>query len=167
MQSVLNFRKNEIPVIEKFLSTLEKKENTTPDHVARAMLGKSTLTLFKSGKLVIQGTDHEWAKEKILSTLSLKKELMIGFDEVGRGEDFGPFVVAGVLADKNSLLELRDSKKTKKIGEKYLVATKNSLAHAGISLNAEFVDMLRREGINLNKIEAIAVKKMVELFEEL
>ncbi len=167
MQSVLNFQKNEIDPIKKFLNTFEQKAPTTEFQLLRAKIGKSMVTLFVSGKTVIQGTDHEQVKQQLLSALSLKKELEIGVDEVGRGENTGPFVVTAVLGDKNLLRELRDSKKTKKIDEKFLVATKNSLANASISFNAEFVDLLRKEGINLNKMEAIAVKKVLEMFEEL
>ena len=167
MQSVLNFQKKDIPLLEKYLAGFEKKENTAAAHVARAKSGKSTLTLFSSGKLVIQGTGHEKAKQEVLSALSLEKELIIGIDEVGRGEGSGPFVITGVLGNTNELRELRDSKKTHNISEKFVVATKNSLANVSVSFNAEFVDMLRKENINLNKMEAIAAKKMIELFREL
>lgn len=167
MQSVLNFNKTEVPKIKEFLEKFEVKNNTTEFQLVRAKIENSTVTLFTSGKTVIQGPDHEKIKEQIISEMGLKKELMVGIDEVGRGESFGPFVVTGVLGDKNNLLELRDSKKTKKISEKFVVATKNSLANATISFNAEFVDLLRKEGINLNKMEGIAAKKIIELFEEL
>jgi len=134
MQSVLNFEKNEVPKIKNFLNSFEKKETTTQFQELRSKIGKSTITLYSSGKIVIQGTDHEKVKQQILNSLSLKKELMIGVDEVGRGEDFGPFVICGVIGDKNKLRELRDSKKTKKIDEKFLIATKNSQANVCVSL---------------------------------
>ena len=167
MQSVLNFDKKDVPEIKKFLSRFEIKDNSTQYQTVRVKMGNSTVTLFISGKVVIQGTDHNKVKNEILDAFSSKEELMIGVDEVGRGEDFGPFVISGVFGDKNNLRELRDSKKIKKIREKYKIATKNSLANITVSFNAEFVDKLRNEGFNLNKIEAIAVKKIVELFEEL
>ncbi len=167
MQSMLNFGKKEIPLLEKYFAGLEKKETTTPHQLLRAKSGKSTLTLFSSGKLVIQGPGHEKIKEEILSSLGLKKELLIGIDEVGRGEASGPFVITALLGDTNALRELRDSKKTGKIGEKFVTATKNSLANICVSFNAEMVDLLRQEGLNLNQIEAISAKKMIELFEEL
>jgi len=167
MQSVLNFQKKEVPKIKKYLSTFEKKENTTEFHSIRAKSGNSTISLFTSGKMVIQGIDHKAVKEKLIEGLSLKKELIIGIDEVGRGENSGPFVITGLLGETTNLLELRDSKKIKKINEKFLIATKNSLANVSVSFNAEFVDMLRKEGINMNKMEAITAKKIIELFVEL
>lgn len=167
MQSVLNFEKKDVPKIKKYLSSFEKKENTTSFQELRTKINDSTITLFSSGKIVIQGSDHEKIKNQLLDNLSMKKELMLGVDEVGRGEDHGPFVITGVLGDKNKLRELRDSKKTKKITEKFLIATKNSDANVTVSFNAEFVDRLRKEGINLNQMEGVAVKKIVELFEEL
>ncbi|MEK6942419.1 MAG: DUF3378 domain-containing protein [archaeon] len=167
MQSVLNFGKKDVPRILECFKGMEKKQTTAPHQLARAKSGKSTLTLFSSGKIVVQGSDHDTIKEKILSSLAEEKETMLGIDEVGRGESTGPFVVCGVLGDKNLLRELRDSKKTSKINEKFLTATKNSYAFACISFNAEFVDKLRKEDINMNKIEAITAKKMIELFREL
>lgn len=167
MQSVLNFGKKDIPKILELFEGFEKKQPTAPHQLARAKSQNSTITLFSSGKIVIQGTDHEKIKENILLAISGEKETMIGIDEVGRGELTGPFVICAALGDKNLLREVRDSKKTKKINEKFLIATKNSDAFAAISFNATFIDRLRAQGLNLNQMEAICAKKMIELFREL
>ena len=85
------------------------------------------VTLFKSGKLLIQGKSIEAVKEKILQNVKASEELVLGIDEAGRGESFGPLVVAGVLGVSGDLRELRDSKKTSNIAEKAGIAKKSKM----------------------------------------
>ncbi|MFH1256425.1 MAG: DUF3378 domain-containing protein [Candidatus Diapherotrites archaeon] len=167
MQSVLNFPKAENEKVKAFLSSFGCLPVTSPHMECRAKINDCAVTLYSNGKIVLQGKGVEEAKEKLLQALNSAPELVLGFDETGRGEAFGPMVISAVLGDTNRLRELRDSKKTNKIAEKHAIASKNSLAQASVSLNAEMIDSLRANGLNLNEIEAKAIDKLIELFAEL
>lgn len=167
MQAMLNFSKKEIEKVEKVLSEFEMLGTKSEYEILRCKKGVDTITLYSSGKLLIQGPRAEQSKEEILGRLGFEKEMVLGIDETGRGEDFGPMVVAGVLGDKNQLRELRDSKKIRDLNKRFEIISKNSLMQAGISFNAELIDSLREKGFNLNKIEGITMNKLIELIEEL
>lgn len=87
-----------------------------------------TCTLYKSGKLSVQGKDKEdfivfYLEPEILGSLAysnpeiyLDKRPRIGIDEAGKGDFFGPLCIAGVKADEEEiqkllLLGVKDSKK--------------------------------------------------------
>jgi ribonuclease HII len=133
-------------------------------------MGKSIVTFYTSGKVVIQGNNSELEKavsEKILSTLgSETNELVFGIDEVGRGEKDGPLVITGVLGQRNSLRMLRDSKKTSDLKKKYSEATGKSLIQMSVSFNAETIDELRNNGKTMNDIEASAAQHMHNMVQE-
>ncbi|MDO8627363.1 MAG: hypothetical protein Q7K42_02775 [Candidatus Diapherotrites archaeon] len=167
MNVSLNFGKNQVKEVRKFLEQFPALEIKTDFEEFRAQIADCTVTLYNSGKLSIQGTEVNQAKELILAAVQGPNELVFGIDETGRSEIEGPFVIAGVLGSSNNLRELRDSKKTSRIHEKFDVVTEKSLAQISLSLNAEFVDKLREQGLTLNEIEKIAVNKFTELFEEL
>ena len=117
-----------------------------------------TVTLYSSGKLVIQGKKEQEVKEFALSELLPHEEIELGIDEAGRGEGSGPLVVAGVLGDKNRLRELRDSKKTHDIEGKRQIVSENALAIATAEFSSAFIDSERRKGMTLNEIQAKAAK---------
>jgi ribonuclease HIII len=94
----------------------------------RATNRKHTLTLYRSGKLLMQGKDVDWIinlllrKGFILSdpnpTAPEKPGIpkWIGTDESGKGDYFGPLIIAGVLVTTETRRELlrngvRDSKR--------------------------------------------------------
>ncbi|KHO54301.1 MAG: ribonuclease HIII [archaeon GW2011_AR21] len=124
------------------------------------------VTLFKSGKLLIQGKSIEAVKEKILQNVKASEELVLGIDEAGRGESFGPLVVAGVLGVSGDLRELRDSKKTSNIAEKAGIARKKARWFF-IEVPARDIDSLRELGKNLNVIEANAINQIIAHFRKL
>ncbi|MBS3063801.1 MAG: hypothetical protein J4203_08135 [Candidatus Diapherotrites archaeon] len=167
MQAVLNFGKHEKEPIKKFLSLFPSLETKNEFEELRCRMGASTLTLYHTGKLTIQGRDHAEVKKVLLEGLGLADSMVIGVDETGRGEDSGPFVIASVLGPTNRLRELRDSKKTSDVAAKYDLVTEHSLANLVFSLNSEYVDRLRRKGHTLNDIEAKAVDAMLGFFEAL
>lgn len=89
----------------------------------RARKDKTTITFFKSGKLLIQGPDAEDVSQTLFDAtrrydgLEHIKDLQnwIGTDESGKGDFFGPLVVAAVYVTRHDLetqliAELRDSK---------------------------------------------------------
>lgn len=167
MQAVLNFGKHEKEAILKFLKFFPPVETGSQYEEARCVIGKSTVTLYHTGKVTIQGTDHNEVKRVLLEGLGLNDRLVLGVDETGRGEDSGPFVISAVLGHTNRLRELRDSKKTSNVAAKYDLVTEHSLANLAFSLNSEYVDLLRRKGHNLNEIEARAIDAMAAFFEGL
>ncbi|HLD59159.1 MAG TPA: DUF3378 domain-containing protein [archaeon] len=166
MQSVLNFSEQEKKPLRAFLKNFPSLKMKTSFEEAKAEIEGCAVTLYKSGKLLIQGKSHEKAKQKILAAFEEKSELVLGIDETGRGESFGSLVVAGVLGETSRLRELRDSKKTKNISEKSALAEKNLLGKKIIEISASKIDSLRQSGKNLNLIEAEAMNEIISFFEK-
>ncbi|MFH1391454.1 MAG: DUF3378 domain-containing protein [Candidatus Diapherotrites archaeon] len=154
MQETLNFGKSEKKKVKEVLANFEEAETTNYFEEKRAKHEGCTITLYDSGKLSIQGMAASKVKEEILSAMGLEQELIIGIDETGRGERDGPMVIAGVLADKNSLREMRDSKKVSDIAGKEKIISEKMLGSVIVSLNSELIDFARNNGKNLNEIEA-------------
>jgi ribonuclease HII len=167
--TTLSFTLKEARTIEEKLQEYPTLPTPSKYEKARHKVGSAIVTLYTSGKIVInaQNADVEKAvKEKIVSWMGNDtNELVLGIDEVGRGEKTGPLVVTGVLGQRNKLRGVRDSKKTRDIKEKYRDATSQSKMQVVVSFNAETIDELRKKGINLNEMEAIAMQKMHELVE--
>ena len=162
MQETLNFGKTDIEKIKGILSKFEEGKTTSYFEELRVKKDGTTITLYSSGKLSIQGKNASKVKDEILSSMDLKKELVIGIDETGRGENDGPMVIAGVLADTNSLRQIRDSKKTGDIAKKEKIVSENMLGSVIITLNSELIDLARNSGKNLNQIEASLIEKISE-----
>ncbi|MFA4907034.1 MAG: hypothetical protein WC602_02055 [archaeon] len=161
----LNFGKSDKERISEFMAGFPAAKTTAPFEEMRCVIGQSTVTLYHTGKITVQGNDSEKVKEKILGALKEdSEEAMIGIDETGRGESFGPFVVAFVLGRKSDLRELRDSKKTSResLEEKYGIVSEKSLLHGAVSFGAEQVDSLRNQGITMNQIEERAIDSMLD-----
>ncbi|MBI2529533.1 MAG: hypothetical protein HYW05_00125 [Candidatus Diapherotrites archaeon] len=158
MQSMLNFGKSEKGKILALLRAFPRIETKTEFEEFRCKIGNSVATLYRTGKLTIQGTDHEDVKQRLLSGLGLSEELTLGIDEVGRGERTGPFVMAALLGDANKLRELRDSKKTSDIKGKFGLASANSLATMVFMVNSNYIDRLREKGKTLDEIECEFIK---------
>ena len=166
-QKVLNFGKSDIAELRKILENMQPLQATSDSMEMRAKTPAATVTLFKSGKIVVQGVGSEEVAGNILRQMNKKPEIVLGIDETGRGELNGPMVIAAVLGDSNRLRELRDSKKTSKISEKEKIVTGNSLSQVVVSLNAEMIDILRSNGKTLNEIEAVVIDKISEMFSGL
>lgn len=122
------------------------------------------VTLYTSGKLLIQGNSCQKVAEKIKEYLGGTGEVLIGIDEVGRGEREGPFVVCGVLGKNEELREQRDSKKTGNIREAYQKAIANVKSSISISFSPELIDSLRESGVNMNMIEGMAINTIIGAF---
>ncbi len=167
MQETLNFGINEKEKIKEIMSNYEKAEVTNYFEEKRARHMGCTITLYNSGKLSIQGIEATKVKEEILSMLGLKEDFIIGIDETGRGERTGPMVITGVLADTNSMRELRDSKKTKDIPKKEKIVSEKMLASVSFAINSKAIDLARNNGKNLNQIEADAIEKISEMLSSI
>ncbi len=165
MQKVLNFGSEQKEQIIKVLSKFEDKKTKTDFEEKRVKIDESTVTLYSSGKLVIQGKDSEKISEELLRIIKVKSKTVIGIDETGRGELTGPFVISAVLGENGKLLELRDSKKIKNLKEKNDLATENSKSQIIFSLNAEYIDELRNKGETMNSIEEKAINSIIDFFD--
>ncbi len=158
MAVTLNFGNGEKSAIKKLFSEFKALATKTAFEEARWNAWGCTVTLYSTGKLVIQGKREQQVKQFILEGIVNEEEIELGMDEAGRGENFGPLVIAGVLGDKNKLRELRDSKKTTRINEKKAIVSKNALAIATVSFSPALIDSARKKGISLNELQAKAFK---------
>jgi len=109
-------------------------EFSCPAHTVFAAKKKGiNCTLYKSGKLVVQGKEKDEFIEFYLEPIFLKeftythgdvnvdKTMRIGIDESGKGDFFGPLCIAGVCAGGDGISRLqemgvRDSKAMKDNG---------------------------------------------------
>ncbi|MAG22384.1 MAG: hypothetical protein CL943_03735 [Candidatus Diapherotrites archaeon] len=166
MNISLNFSEQEKKTVKEYLAGFEALETKTQYEDVRVKIGESVVTLYTSGKLLIQGEDAEKTKDILLHNIGSVGELLVGIDETGRGENFGPFVVAGVLGNTNELRELRDSKKIGKIGRAKKVVLKHSKGHLVLSKRAGEIDSLRGKGRTMNDIELEMIAEIVQNFRE-
>ncbi len=156
-----------------------------------------TVTVFKSLKVMLQGKAARdeylmWAdmlgfdplpqtlpqtndspKEKVLYSIKDNQKRIIGSDEVGTGDFFGPVVVASALVCPKDLplidsLSIRDSKKMSdeailKAGDELVKAIPNIV----LVVSDEKYNSLVEEGYNLNKMKAYlhnhAIRKLASL----
>lgn len=159
---------------------------TTPYMSFRAKIKRTTITIYKTNKLLIQGRDYD-VYEEICDLLNIKIKAInpnesinlssenvnlplsiIGTDEVGTGDYFGGIVVCACFIEKNQILDIhklgiRDSKKISdnKIN---ILAPKliNILTHKVIYLNNEKYNIIFEKGYaNLNKIKAILHNRVI------
>lgn len=129
-------------------------------------------TLYKSGKLTVQGKEmgpfiEFYLEPEILGSFGYTHQEVgldttgrIGIDESGKGDFFGPLCVAGVFAQGNDLAELqklgvRDSKKLTdgsiaKIGK----AIRAGFAHHIVKINPAKYNELYDQFHNLNRLLA-------------
>ncbi len=163
----LNFSKKDFKAIKKALEVYPTTLIGTDFEEMRWKISSNVVILFKSGKMLIQGPSARNVSQTILEKVKIKDELILGIDETGRGENFGVFVVAGVLAYRNSMRELRDSKKTTKIEQKFEIVKQKALQFEKIVVSPIEIDSLREQGINLNQIQANMVNSLIDLFKDL
>jgi ribonuclease HIII len=127
-----------------------------------------TVTLYTSGKLMVQGKESKefvqsYLEPEILKTFTVGYEHLyydqtprIGVDESGKGDFFGPLCIAGVFAEGEHIQKLaeigvKDSKKLqdssiKKIGEKI----RNNFLHHIVKIGPEKYNELYEKFGNLN-----------------
>ncbi|MDO8624907.1 MAG: DUF3378 domain-containing protein [Candidatus Diapherotrites archaeon] len=165
MQVVLNFKKSEIPAVMAFLGEFEPLA-ADQYQLYRTKMGLCSVILFESGKLLVQGDNARAVSKRILEKAELPDERVLGIDETGRGEDFGPLVVAAVLGSNSKLREVRDSKKTSDITAKRKIVEQNAEQIVALEYSAATIDELRNTGTNLNRIEGKAIDLLVDFFRQ-
>ena len=94
-------------------------ERRSVEHARFSVKGHGVIaTLYRSGKLVVQGSDVELFRERYLADadsapaagpIEVGQRTLIGSDEAGKGDYFGPLVVVAVRADARERAELARS----------------------------------------------------------
>lgn len=118
----MRLEREQIERVVKRLKEAGAEEREPPRYAAyRLKMEDGELIVYESGSLVYSGKGKEKVKERVIGELlSMEKNLpKVGCDEAGKGEFFGPLVVACVCAEKGCLeellrLEVKDSKKLKR-----------------------------------------------------
>jgi ribonuclease HIII len=156
-----------------------------PHQVFLARSGKLVVSLYESGKVVIAGSDAQlerevrWYLSKLGATgealperlASVAGKMRIGTDEAGKGDYFGPLVVAGALVDEDAekkllALGVRDSKK---VSDKMVLALEMEIKRVlgerrwdVLRIDPEKYNRLYSEMGNLNRILAWAHARVIE-----
>jgi ribonuclease HIII len=167
------------PVRAEELKRLLEKGGFAFREVPHALFGASkpgvSVTLYGSGKLLIQGKEAESFTETVLrAEKGLWKEDhpaggdWIGSDESGKGDYFGPLVVAAVFADRAlrktlTLLGVMDSKKIAD-GRAVSLATEivGACPNSVVTLPPKRYNELYGEFRNLNSLLAWAHARALE-----
>ncbi len=143
-----------------------------------------SLTLYQSGKLVVQGKGKDslikyYLEPEILKTFnysyptaSIDKTARIGIDEAGKGDFFGPLCIAGVFADGPAIDFLIKSgvKDSKKLGDplikKIAKIIKGHCAYECIIIYPEKYNELYSRFKNLNTLLAWGHATAIERLSE-
>lgn len=175
--------------LEKLMNYYQKIQVTSdnPNHKYLFKTDSLTITVFKTMKVMFQGEMakdeyNKWANALGLEVVKEDEVLptyenqflplrVIGSDEVGTGDFFGPIVVCAAYVTPNDYhfldeLDIKDSKKISDkqiliIGEKLI----NKISHRVLITNNLKYNELIDKGFNMNKIKAYlhnhAFKKMI------
>lgn len=119
MSGVFELEKAKFEEFRKHLAKLGFKFEKRQYQAFLARYGKFTVNLYESGKVTFGGSDRElqqeveWFLAKLggkapaVKTAGFDGRTRIGTDEVGKGDFFGPLVVAGALLDDAAEKKLR------------------------------------------------------------
>ncbi len=120
----MKVRKSEVESLKERLKEIGAKEVEALDKnvFSRLKLGEGVINIYRTGSITFGGKGKEELERKVEKVLEsfIPKELpIVGCDEAGKGELFGPLVVACVVADRKCYKELlklgvKDSKKMKR-----------------------------------------------------
>ena len=153
----------------------------------RAQNKNVTVTLYKSGKILAQGNGTADFIDKYLGVSSLnqnpstkiittapqiKYSSWIGTDESGKGDYFGPLIIAGVLVDQSNVeilqnLGVKDSKKiSDETIEKITWQIKSNCIFSVVTVSPAKYNQLYEKFKNLNSLlawgHATAIEALVE-----
>ncbi len=148
--------------------------------VWRAKTANYQAVLYTSGKLLIQGKNVDDIAEKVDNILGIKSKIeqnslidtndekYIGTDESGKGDFFGPLVVAGVQVNNNCKQKFIDLgiKDSKKLDEKNILQLANLIKanapHAIVVITPVKYNELYANFKNLNKLLAWGHARAIE-----
>lgn len=148
--------------------------------VWRAKTSSFQATYYTSGKFLIQGKEVDNIAQEIDEILGLKsvieqstlieceEEKYIGTDESGKGDFFGPLVVAGVQVDNNNKQKFIDLgiKDSKKLDDKKILLLANQIkahsVHSVVVMTPVKYNELYNKFNNLNKLLAWGHARTIE-----
>lgn len=145
----------------------------------RAQGNGLTITLYKSGKLLVQGKgadDFFSSKSVTSSKVERSQEISpsgdfrahIGTDESGKGDYFGPLVIAGVHVDEKNMSQLvalgvQDSKKMNdNVIQKIAPKIKEISSFSVVTINPAKYNELYKKFKNLNSLLAWGHARAIE-----
>src|SRR5574344_1282518 len=183
------FPKTDVPKLKNFF-TLKKAEFQSQQYaIFRAKTKSFTAIFYESGKFLIQGSEISQLIEEFENYMDLNQSQIllintsekstikriqmdyseyIGTDESGKGDFFGPLVVAGVLVTEQTKklfinLGIKDSKKL--TDEKILKLSngiKKNAPFSIVTINNEKYNELYAKFKNLNKLLAWGHARIIE-----
>ncbi len=180
MNHVFKIDETHLPELLEYYQNCEVP-TTSPDIVKMFKSGDLTVSLYRTGKVLLQGSDAldeylmwseivgfkpeiEAAKTPLKAVENIRPGLYftsaIGSDEVGTGDFFGPVVVCAAYVSKARIphleaLKIRDSKK---LSDDFIRAVAGELGslvpHVVLVTDPVKYNELVAQGFNMNKIKA-------------
>jgi ribonuclease HIII len=159
--------------LRRELESLNFRISELPHAFWRAENENNKLTFYKNGNLLIQGKEVE----KILNYLIEKKIIFenvrefkewIGTDEAGKGDYFGPLVIAGVLVEEKNKIELlkigvQDSKRLSESSVSEIAQRiKDSFIYSIVLISPSKYNELLEKMKNLNRLLAWGHARVIE-----
>jgi ribonuclease HIII len=178
----LSLNNQEIKLLKNLIEKkgLKTRDLTNQYELLRIKDDNLNIVVYKSGKLVHNGS---YASKKILDTILIKEEsydYILGSDETGKGEWYGPLIVAATALSPEEILELRklgvrDSKTIKRPKLLKMAETiiKMNFHRHSITLTPKTYNKLysdfKKEGKTLNDLMAWAhfrvIKELLDKIE--
>ena len=179
----IELNKEQINVIIKQYKEYQLPNKTQYMHFF-AKINNATLTIYNSNRVVIQGADADNIYQRICTLLNIKAESksitktvkpsfnfsIIGSDEVGTGDYFGPIIVCACFVPKDKIIEVRNLgvQDSKKLTDYKIISIApvliKSLVHSVVLLNNFKYNEVSKIA-NMNKVKAImhneALSKLV------
>ncbi len=173
----------DVKIADKLVKDLQEQgfEISTPDYTVFSAKSKGiSCTLYKSGKLMVQGKNKDsfiefYLEPEVLKTFDYSYKNLdfdatprIGIDESGKGDFFGPLCVAGVFAQGEEISKLHelgvcDSKQLSdaailKIGKKI----QTQFIHHIVKITPKKYNELYAQFLNLNRLLAWGHATVIE-----
>lgn len=134
--------------------------------------GNSTVVIYRTGKIVLSGEEIEEVENFLFRFSELKNyngyNLLIGVDETGKGELFGPIVVCGVRITKDydeveKIISNMDTKSNKQPLSRYKQLV-SKLTELGVIF--EFEEIPPTE-IKLNNVNKLVFSRCIRILDKL
>ena len=183
MTFTLNLSNNQIEILVSKYNEYNIPYNNNYT-LFRAKIKSTTLTIYKTGKVLLQGNDCSSLYKEICLLLSIDFVLdeqkdfkenkviigksILGTDEVGTGDYFGGIVVCACYVPNDKILELtkKGIKDSKLLSDDKIISLAKELIdkidHSVLLLNnIKYNQIINDENMNLNKIKAILHNKVI------
>lgn len=186
MTFTLNLSNNQIEILVSKYNEYSISINNNYT-LFRAKIKSTVLTIYKTGKLLLQGNDCSCLYKEICLLLSINYDnnidksrpetlmaigkSIIGTDEVGTGDYFGGIVVCASYVPNDKILELtkKGIKDSKLLSDEKIIELAKELIeninHTVLLLNnTKYNQIISDQNMNLNKIKAILHNKVITNF---